>query len=147
MSSLVRWNPLREMEDLFERYGRALDMPMRLGTELLPKGDWTPRVDIAETEKTFVLKMEIPEVEKKDVKVSVDNGVLSISGERKQEKEEKGLHFHRVERYFGHFDRSFTLPDNVDQSHVDAKFKDGMLTVELPKLGESKHKPIEVQIH
>jgi HSP20 family protein len=91
--------------------------------------------------------MEIPEVDKKDVKVSVDNGVLSICGERKQEKEEEGTHFHRMERYYGSFDRSFTLPDNIDQTHLDATFKNGMLTVELPKLAESKQIPIEVQIH
>lgn len=145
--SLVRWNPLREMEDLFERYGRALDMPAHVGTELMPKGDWTPRVDIAETDKSYVIKMEIPEVDKNDVKVSLDNGVLTISGERKQEKEEKGTRFHRVERYYGSFDRSFSLPENVDQTHLDATFKDGMLKVELPKLEEVQSKPIEIQIH
>lgn len=142
--SMVRWDPLREMEELFGHHGR---LGGRSGMDLLPKGDWTPRVDIAETDKNFVIKMEIPEVEKKDVKVSVENGVLSISGERKQEKEEKGKHFHRMERYYGSFDRAFTLPDNIDQTHLDATFKDGMLTVELPKLAETRKESIEVQIH
>lgn len=145
--SMVKWDPLREMEELFGHHGRRFDLAGRLGTELMPKGDWTPRVDIAETDKNFVIKMEIPEVDKKDVKVSVANGVLSISGERKQEKEEKGKRFHRMERYYGSFDRSFTLPDNIDQTHLDATFKDGMLTVELPKLEETRQTPIEVQIH
>lgn len=145
--SLVKWNPLREMEELLDNYGRALTTPGRLATDLLSRGDWTPRVDIAETDKSFLIKMEIPEVSKKDVKVSVDQGVLSISGERKQEKEEKGKRYHRMERYYGSFDRSFSLPENVDQTHVDATFKDGMLTVELPKLAEALHTPIEVQIH
>jgi len=147
MSSLVRWNPLREMEDLFTHYGRGLDIPGRLGMDLLPKGDWMPRVDIAETDKAFVIKMEIPEVDKKDVKVAVENGVLSIRGERKQEKEEKGKLYHRTERFYGRFERAFTLPENVDEKHVDATFKDGMLTVELPKQGELKRAPIDVPIH
>jgi HSP20 family protein len=135
------------MEALLGRNGRMFDLAGTMGGDLLPRGDWTPRVDIVETDTSFVIKMEIPEVDKKDVKVSVDNGVLSICGERKQEKEEEGKHFHRMERYYGSFDRSFTLPDSIDQTHLDATFKNGMLTVELPKLAESKQVPIEVQIH
>lgn len=145
--SMVRWDPLREMEALLGRNGRRFDLAGTMGGDLMPRGDWTPRVDIVETDNSFVIKMEIPEVDKKDVKVSVDNGLLSICGERKQEKEEKGKLFHRMERYYGSFDRSFTLPDNIDQTHLDATFKNGMLTVELPKLAESKQVPIEVQIH
>ena len=84
-------------------------MPGRLGMDLLPRGDWVPRVDIAETDTAYVIKMEIPEVDKKDVKVAVDNGVLTIRGERKQEKEEKGRRYHRMERYFGSFERAFAV--------------------------------------
>jgi len=147
MTLLTRWNPMREIEDLFENYGRALNKPGRLGMDLLSRGDWVPRVDIAETDTAYVIKMEIPEVDKKNVKVAVDNGVLTIRGERKQEKEEKGRRYHRMERFYGSFERAFALPDNVDEKHLDAAFKDGMLTVTLPKLGEPKHTPIEVQIH
>lgn len=145
--SMVRWDPLREIEALLGSSDRRLGLAGSMGADLLAKGDWTPRVDIAETEKSFVIKMEIPEVDKKDVKVSVDHGILSISGERKQETEETGKRFHRMERFYGSFDRSFTLPDTIDQSHLDATFKDGMLTVEMPKLAEAKRTPIEVQIH
>ncbi|MHB1581874.1 MAG: Hsp20/alpha crystallin family protein, partial [Acidithiobacillus sp.] len=91
-------------------------------------------------------KAEIPEVKKEDVKVSVDNGVLTIQGERKQEKEEKGKKFHRVERYYGSFVRSFTLPDNVDETKIKATFKDGMLNLQVPKSTETKHKAIEVKV-
>jgi HSP20 family protein len=145
--SMVRWDPLREIEALLGSSDIRLGLAGSMGADLLSKGDWTPRVDIAETDKSFVIKMEIPEVDKNDVKVSVDHGVLSICGERKQETEEQGKRFHRMERYYGSFDRSFTLPNTIDQTHLDATFKDGMLTVELPKLAEATRTPIEVQIH
>jgi HSP20 family protein len=109
-------------------------------------GDWAPRVDIAETDKEFSIKAEIPDVKKEDVKVLVDNGILTIKGERKQEKEEKGKKFHRVERFYGSFTRSFTLPDNVDESKIEASFKDGMLNLTIPKTAETKPKAIDVKI-
>ena len=105
-----------------------------------------PRVDIAETDKEFSIKAEIPEVKKEDVKVTVDNGVLTIRGERKQEKEEKDKKFHRVERFYGSFMRSFTLPDNVDESKIEASFKDGMLNLTIPKTEATKPKAIDVKI-
>jgi HSP20 family protein len=109
-------------------------------------GDWAPRVDIAETDKEFSIRAEIPEVKKEDVKVTVDNGVLSLRGERKQEKEEKGKKFHRIERFYGSFTRSFTLPDNVDESKIEASYKDGMLYLTIPKTEETKPKAIDVKI-
>jgi len=144
--SLVKWDPWREMEDMFDRYTRAVGWPRGGGQEVVATGDWSPRVDISETDGNFVIKAEVPEVKKEDVKVTVDNGVLTVSGERKQEKEEKGKKFHRVERYYGSFSRSFTLPDNVDETKVKATFKDGMLTLTLPKTEEAKPKAIEVKV-
>ncbi|MEJ2333261.1 MAG: Hsp20/alpha crystallin family protein [Desulfobulbaceae bacterium] len=88
----------------------------------------------------------MPEVKKEEVKISVDNGILSIRGERKQEMEEKGKKFHRVERYYGSFTRSFTLPDNVDETKIEASFKDGMLNIQIPKSEKSKPKAIDVKI-
>ncbi|MHC4539536.1 MAG: Hsp20 family protein, partial [Planctomycetota bacterium] len=95
--ALVRWDQWREFEDMFDRYtrARAVGQPPAGSQEVIATGDWVPRVDIAETDKAFVIKAEIPEVNKEDVKVTVDNGVLTIRGERKQEKEEKGKKFHR----------------------------------------------------
>lgn len=147
--ALVKWEPMREIEDMFERYTRAMGSmgwPSSRGQELITTGDWTPRVDISETDKEFVIKAEIPEVKKEDVKVSVDNGVVTIQGERKQEKEDKGKKFHRVERYYGSFVRSFSLPDNIDETKIKASFQDGMLNLEIPKTAESKPKSIEVKI-
>ena len=90
--------------------------------------------------------VEVPDIKKENVKVTVENGVLMISGERKQEKEEKGKKFHRVERYYGTFRRSFTLPDSVDEAKVSATFKDGMLNLDIPKTEKAKPKAIEVKI-
>jgi HSP20 family protein len=93
-----------------------------------------------------VIKAEIPEVKKEDVKVTVDSGVLTIRGERKQEKEEKGKKFHRVERRYGSFTRSFTLPDNIDENTIKASFNEGMLNLQIPKTEEVKPKAIDVKV-
>src|SRR4030042_414723 len=130
--ALIRWDPSREIDDLFERYTKAVGQPRAGSQEVIATGDWAPRVDIAETDKAFEIKVEIPEVHREDVKVTVDNGVLTIRGERKQEQETEGKKFHRVERYYGSFTRQFTLPDNVDETKVTASFTDGMLNLQIP---------------
>src|SRR4030042_1532524 len=144
--AIVKWDPFREIEDMVDRYTKAVGWPRQASQEVMTTGDWTPRVDIAETDEAFVIKAEIPEVKKEDVKVTVDNGVLTIRGERKQEKEEKGKKFHRVERYYGSFTRSFTLPDNVDETKVKSSFKDGMLNLQIQKTEKAKPKAIEVKV-
>jgi HSP20 family protein len=108
--------------------------------------DWSPTVDVVETAEEFQIKVELPEVKKEDVKVSVDNGILRLEGERRQEKEEKGKKYHRVERSYGSFLRTFALPDNIDDGNVRAEFKDGMLNVRLPKMERAKPKAIEVKV-
>ena len=143
--AIVKSDPFSEMDDMFDRYTKAVGWPRRGSQELMATGDWAPRVDISETDNEFIIKAEIPEVGKEDLKVTVDNNVLTIRGERKQEKEEKGKKFHRVERYYGTFARSFTLPENVDQAKIEASFKDGMLNLRLPKTGEVRAKEIEVK--
>jgi len=143
---LTKWDPFREMEDSFDRFTKSLSWPRRGRQESMVTGDWAPRVDIAETDKKFSIKAEIPDVKKEDVKVSVDDGVLTITGERKQEKEEKGKKFHRVERFYGSFTRSFTLPENIDETKIEASFKDGMLELNIPKIKSSKPKGLEVEI-
>jgi HSP20 family protein len=144
--ALLRRDPEQEMQDMLERYARALGQPRAGSQEVIATGDWAPRVNIAETEKAFEIKAEIPEVNKEDVKVTVHNGVLTIQGERKQEKEEKGKKFHRVERLYGSFTRSFTLPDNVDETKISALFKDGILNLQIQKTEETKPKSIEVKV-
>ena len=144
--AIVKWDPWREMEDLFDRYAKSTGLPRAGSQEPLATQDWSPRVDISETDSEFLIKAELPEVKKDDVHVSVDNGVMTLRGERRQEMEEKGKKFHRIERHYGSFSRSFTLPDNVDTSKIKATFKDGMLNLELPKTTKSKPKSIAVSI-
>jgi len=144
--ALVKWDPWRELEDVFNRYSRAAGSPGAGGQEIIATGDWAPRVDISETDKEFVIEAEVPDVKKEDVKVTVDNGVLTIQGERKEEKEEKGKKFHRIERCYGSFTRNFTLPGNVDESKIKATFKDGMLNLQIQKTEEVKPKALEVKV-
>ncbi|MBI3231313.1 MAG: Hsp20/alpha crystallin family protein [Burkholderiales bacterium] len=142
--SLVKWEAVREIEDMFDRYARNLGFPR--GQDLALQADWAPRVDISESDTEFVIKAEIPEVQKEDVKVTLERGVLTIKGERKHESEQKDKKFHRIERSYGSFLRSFTLPDNIDEHNVQANFKDGMLNLQIPKLGEKKSRQIEVTV-
>src|SRR5467141_1139307 len=149
MNTLTRWEPLREMEDLQNRlstlFGRT---PMRRGNgkESITLPEWTPLADITEDDRKYVIKAELPELKKEEVKVTVENGVLTISGERKFEKEEKKKKYHRVERGYGTFMRNFALPDDADGNKVKAEFKNGLLTVHLPKSEHAKTKQIEVNV-
>ncbi|MCB1928169.1 MAG: Hsp20/alpha crystallin family protein [Rhodocyclaceae bacterium] len=144
--ALMKWEPMREMEEMFDRLTRSFG-PLRLGSsEVVAPEDWSPRVDIAENETEFEVKAELPEVRREDVHVTVDNGLLTLRGERRREKEEKGKQYHRIERSYGSFSRRFSLPDNVDGSKVEARFNDGMLSIRLPKTGESKSNAREVKI-
>src|SRR5213596_3685247 len=150
MTGLTRWDPLKEMEELQNRlsgfFGRA---PVRRANgeqESITVAEWAPLVDITEDDKEYLIKAELPEVKKEDVKVTVQDDVLTISGERMLEKEEKGRKYHRVERAYGSFARSFTLPEDADGEKVAAEFKNGLLMVHLPKSEKAKPKSIEVKI-
>ena len=107
---------------------------------------WSPAVDIIEDDKEFLIKAELPDIKKQDVHVTVENGVLTISGERKFEKEETKKRYHRVERSYGSFTRSFSLPEGADSSKVRAEFKDGVLQVHMLKSENAKPKQIEVKV-
>jgi len=152
MNALTRWDPFREMEELQRRFASVFDWaPFRRGElrgedESMTVAQWAPLVDIAETDKEYLIKVELPEVNKNDVKVAVEHGTLTISGERKSEKVEKGLRFHRVERYQGRFERSFRLPDDADQSKVTAEASNGVLQVHVAKNEKARPKQIEVKI-
>ncbi len=147
--NLVKWDPFLELEDVSKHLNRIFGRtPARIepDRELLTMADWTPSVDISETDTAYMIKGEIPGVDRENVKVTIEDGMVTISGERKQEKEEKDKKFHRIERSYGSFMRSFRLPDNVDESAVKAEFKDGMINVTLPKSGKTKAKLINVAI-
>jgi HSP20 family protein len=149
MNAITRWDPVKEMEELHNRlsnlFGRT---PARLGEgkeESITVAEWAPLVDITEDDKEYIIKTELPEVKKEDVKVSVENGLLTIVGERKFEKEENKK-YHRVERAYGRFIRSFVLPEGVDPDKVNAEFRDGVLKVHLAKSEQTKPKQIEVKV-
>jgi len=149
MNTLTRWEPFREMEDLQNRlstlFGRT---PVRRtnGKESITLPEWAPLADITEDDREYVIKAELPELRKEDVKVTVENGVLSISGERKFQKEEKKKKYHRVERGYGSFARTFALPEDADADKVKAEFKQGMLEIHLPKNEKARPKHIEVNV-
>jgi HSP20 family protein len=146
--TLVRWDPFRELEDMTERLNRVFARPaVRAGgKEALAVADWIPTVDISESDAEYLIKAELPEVKKENVKVTVEDGVLTLQGERRQEKEEKGRKYHRVERSYGSFVRSFTLPESVDEGAVKAEYKDGVLNLHLPKTEKVKPKAIDVKV-
>ena len=147
--TLVRRDPFRELEDVSDRLNQMFhrSAPARTnGKETMIVADWAPSVDVSETEGEYQIKAEIPDVKKEDVKVTLEDGVLTIQGERKQEKEVKGKRYHRVERSYGRFARSFTLPDVIDEEKVKAEFKDGILNLALPKSEKAKPKAIEVTV-
>jgi HSP20 family protein len=126
-------------------YSRPI-APQTNGKEAIVVADWAPSVDVSETDGEYQIKAEIPDVKKEDVKVTLEDGVLTIQGERKFEQEERGKKYHRVERSYGSFVRSFTLPDLVDEANVKAEFKDGVLNLKLPKSEKVKPKAIEVTV-
>jgi HSP20 family protein len=150
MNVLTRWDPFKEMEETQHRLARFFGLsPSRAGLgdkEAMTLTEWAPSVDIVEDDKEWLVKADLPEVKKENVKVTVANGVLTITGERKLEKEEKDKKYHRMERSYGSFLRSFTLPDAADGAKVIAEFKDGLLKVHLPKSEKAQPKAIEVKV-
>jgi HSP20 family protein len=142
---LTRWNPFVELDQIQQRLNRLfLDRPAKPGEE--PFADFMPAVDIQETDLDFIVKADLPDVKKDEIKVHVQEGVLAIEGERKQEKEEKGKRFHKIERECGRFVRRFALPSDVDADKVRAEFKDGVLTVVMPKAPAATPKMIDVKV-
>jgi HSP20 family protein len=146
--AIVRWNPFAEVQDLQRRMNRLFDDSIFRSE----KGDeglmnWTPNVDIFEDDEKIMLSAELPGMDRKDVKIHVENNMLSISGERKLENEEKKDRYTRVERYYGSFQRSFALPNLVNQDKIEAHMEKGVLKVTLPKREESKPKQIEIKVN
>ena len=146
---LVRWDPFRELEDMSARLNRLFNQPLARrmpddeGTLL---ADWAPAVDVQETDSEYLVKADLPEVKKEDIRVEIQDGMLSVRGERRQEKEEKGKKFHRIERASGRFERRLAVPAEVDAQTVVAEFKDGVLKVHLPKSAGAKPKTVDVKV-
>jgi HSP20 family protein len=150
MNAFTQWHQLKELEALRHGLGSLLGRsPAHAPAgqeEPLAVAEWVPLVDISEDDQEYLIKAELPEVKKEDVKVTAEAGTLTIMGERRFEKEQKGRRYHRVERAYGSFGRSFSLPDDASPAKVIAEFKDGVLSVHLVKDEKAKPQQIEVKI-
>ncbi len=131
--SIVRWDPFESMDASFNRLLPSLFGQWPQFSCGGSNVEWRPSADISETDKEYLIRAELPAVRKEDVKVTVDSGIITIQGERKQEKEEKSEKRHRIERFYGSFERSFSLPEGVDAEAIRCESKDGVLTVHVPK--------------
>ncbi len=156
MSSITRWDPFSELSTIQERLNELFTQPtgffarpislFRGAEAALAAPGFVPPVDVYEDEQNIVVTAELPGIEEKDLNISVENNVLTITGERKMEKEEKKENFQRIERRYGRFTRSFTLPATVDAENVSADFTNGILKITLPKLAEAKPKQIKISV-
>ncbi len=146
--ALVSWSPFREFEDLFDRYNRALggSLPAAGEGEQGALVHWRPAANISETRNEYLIKAELPEVQKKDVEVTVHEGVITIKGERRFERTDDTERQHRVESFYGRFERSFSLPADADEAKIYAESKDGVLKVHIPKSEVTKPKAVEIQV-
>jgi len=142
--SLIRWEPFREIDDLFRQYSPLFNRSTRAADE--SASQWAPSANISETEKEYLIKAELPEVKKEDVKITLNDGVLAISGERKFEKEQKDERSIRVEGIYGTFERRFTLPDNANTDAISAESKDGVLRIRIPKQTVAKPKTLTIPV-
>ena len=140
------WNPFQEFENLLDRYSRSGGPSQRLNTNMAP-ADWVPSVDIEEDDDKYTIKADLPGVDKKDIDVKFEAGVLTIRGEKKTESETgKGTRRHRTERFYGSFARSFALPDAIRVDDLNATYKDGVLSMAIPKEEKAKPKAINIKV-
>jgi len=147
--TLIRWEPIRELDDIFARYSPFFGRLAagRLATEQAEAPAWTPVANISETDGEYLIKTELPEVSKEDVKVTVDEGVITINGERRKEAEHKDEKVHRIESFYGSFSRSFRLPEDADVEAIQAESKNGVLKVRVPKKPTARPRTVEVQVN
>ena len=141
--NLMRWDPYREVSSLQDRLNRAFGGRTERDDEM-QLAAWAPPVDIAEEKDRILITAELPGFKESEIEIQTENGMLTLRGERKFEKETDGKSYHRVERSYGQFVRSFSLPNNVDREKIQATFRDGLLQVELPKREDAKPRTIKI---
>lgn len=142
--NLISWTPFRELDSFFDRYARE-SLPLRQAA-LSGDAEWRPAASIIENDNEYTIKADLPEVERKDIDVSVENGVLTIKGERRYEKSTENELEHRREAFYGSFSRSFSVPENVDEKEIMAESKNGVLIVHLPKLKEERKEALSIKV-
>jgi len=151
--TLIRWTPFRELDDIFARYARYARFPGVLPGSALTTADpavtptWTPAANISETDTDYLIKTELPDVSKEDVKVTVDEGVITIRGERRKEAGHEDEKVHRIESFYGSFARSFRLPEDADVDAIQAESRNGVLKVRVPKQPAARARTVEVQVN
>lgn len=146
--SIVRWEPFGEIDSLFNRLMPTMfnRWPSRFASSNGNNIEWAPSADISETDQEYLIRAQLPAVNKDDVKVTVDQGMITIEGERKQKTENKNEKLHRVESFYGHFTRSFSLPEKVEENAIRCDSKDGVLTVHIPKAQSPKQQPKQIKV-
>jgi HSP20 family protein len=144
--SLIRWEPFTAMDDVFSRFPNLLARWPRVSANPEPSLDWSPPVDISETGQEYLIRATLPAVKKEDVEITVDDGMLTLSGERRQHEEQKDEKFHKVESFYGSFSRTFALPDAIDAAAIRAESKEGVLTIHVPKTRLEARKPTTIKV-
>jgi len=145
---VIKWEPFRDMDDVFDRVlAESMRRWPRVAAENRAAQDWAPAADVSETEAEYLIKADLPEVRKEDVSITVQDGVLTLSGERKQEKAADGEKLHRVERVYGSFVRRFALPENADEQGITAESRDGVILIHIPKVKVVQPQPRQIEIH
>ncbi|MDB6084722.1 MAG: Heat shock protein Hsp20 family [Gammaproteobacteria bacterium] len=144
--SLIRWEPFGDVDTLFRRLVQGNSNLARFAGDNNRQVDWAPSADISETDKEYVIRAELPAVRKEDVQVTYVDGMITIKGERKQQKDEKGEKFHRVESFYGTFERAFSLPENVNPDAIRCDSRDGVLTVHIPKAETPTHQAKQITV-
>ena len=142
--NLIRWEPFGDVETLFNRLVKGNFV--RLPQSSTGSVEWSPSADISETDQEYVIRAELPAVKKEDVQVTVEDGTIMIKGERKQQNVDKKEKYHRVETFYGSFERTFALPENVDANSIRCESKDGILTVHIPKTETHKQGPKQIKV-
>ena len=144
---VIKWEPFRDVDDIFDRFfAESMRRWPRQDMVTQPPREWAPAADVSETDAEYLIKAELPEVRKEDVSITVQDGVLTLSGERKQEKREDSEKVHRVERFYGSFARRFALPENADEQSIRAESRDGVIVIRIPKQPVVEPQPRQIQI-
>ncbi len=145
MTSLIRFSPTTEVRSLQREIDRMFDSLLPRGNGDADQAVWAPRVDLAETDQSYLIQLDVPGMSKEELEVNFQDGSLSICGERKQSQKEEAANLVRVERRFGRFYRSFDLPKTVDSTKIEATYENGVLTIEVPKAEESKPRTVKIK--
>jgi HSP20 family protein len=144
---VIKWEPFRDIDDAFDRFfAETMRRWPQAGSERRAAQEWAPAADVSETDAEYLIKADLPEVRKEDVSITVQDGVLTLSGERRQEKREETEKLHRVERVYGSFARRFALPENADEQGIRAESRDGVILIHIPKAKVVEPQPRQITI-